>query len=493
MKYPHVIFYRLEKYAAIDTYFKKNEDKLNCTLTFTSDAGFLKNLYNPHFHLLVTFGPQESEYIPLVTNAIPGRMKRKWLHFTQIEDIPRFNQAVNYCYIHNVAHPEYNQPTFSAFTTCYKSYDKIMRPYKSLLAQTMSDWEWVILDDTPGDEHFAYLQRELGHDPRIRLYKRSENSGNIGHVKNEAVSLCRGAYVLELDHDDDILEDLLGDATAVFEKDEAVGFVYGDYTNLYEDGTNYHYSDFYSLGYAGYYLQKFRGKWVYVSTTANVNNITLSHIVSVPNHPRIWRRKTLLAMGNYSPLLPICDDYELLLRTATQTKMAKIHKLCYVQYMNRGGNNFSLIRNAEINRLTPQHIRPQCYDYYQIHDKMRVRNAYEDEKYLRDYSQIWKRGPDYEPRFANAIINRDYKKTYLVLGANVLKDNMDHIKSLYEDPTNDFLVLDNQVIKEELCDALDKNDLTRMKCYALADCTREELIRFFRYTYLSTADYEIIE
>jgi glycosyltransferase involved in cell wall biosynthesis len=95
-------------------------------------------------------------------------------------------------------------PEFSLFTTCYNSYDKIIRAYNSIKTQTLLDWEWVILDDSPNDEHFPFLKKALSHDKRIRLYKRSENNGNIGNVKNEAVSLCRGNYLLEMDHDDEI-------------------------------------------------------------------------------------------------------------------------------------------------------------------------------------------------------------------------------------------------------------------------------------------------
>ena len=34
-------------------------------------------------------------------------------------------------------------------------------------------------------------------------------------------------------------------------------------------------------------------------------------------------------------------------------KVAKIRKLGYIQFMNDNNNNFSLIRNGEINRLGP--------------------------------------------------------------------------------------------------------------------------------------------
>ena len=65
----------------------------------------------------------------------------------------------------------------------------------------------------------------------------------------------------------------------------------------------------------------------------------------------MWRRKVLLELGNYSEFLPICDDFEILLRTMCHTKVAKIHKLGYIQFMNDNNNNYSLISNGEINRL----------------------------------------------------------------------------------------------------------------------------------------------
>ena len=215
----------------------------------------------------------------------------------------------------------------------------------------MKSWEWVIVDDSPDDTHFQFMREKFKEDSRIRLYRKSENSGNIGNVKNEAVSLSRGKYVLELDHDDEIVADLFENATAVFEGDPEIGFVYADFINVYENGNNFHYGDFLCKGYAGYYCRKYKGRWVNVYMTPNINNITLSHLVCCPNHPRMWRRETLNQIGNYSEFLPICDDYEILLRTACNTKMAKIHKLGYIQYMNDNNNNLSKIRryNGPVN------------------------------------------------------------------------------------------------------------------------------------------------
>ena len=264
-KYPSVLLFRHKTYSQIDNFIDNNKDSLMCSIHITDDIDDLNKLYNPNYHILVTYGPSYHEY-DYISRKMPTRFSSRWFHKTEITNIDEFNHNVNYC---------------------YKSYNYINTAYESIKKQSLIDWEWVIMDDTPEDDHFDFLKNILANDNRVRLYKRDKNSGNIGNVKNEVISLCRGKYVLEMDHDDEILEDCLLDAYNIFQTDEQIGFVYGDTIHLYRDGRNYKFNDFTCKGYGGYYCEKVNGKWVYVYNTPNINNITLSHLVCLPNHPRI--------------------------------------------------------------------------------------------------------------------------------------------------------------------------------------------------------------
>ena len=483
--FPHVFLFRLDKYSYIDQMFEQHRGDMHCSLRILQDVSELRAMADPNYAILVTYGPDEKEYVQDVGSYLPQRMSRRWIHMHSIQSVESFVQKVNYCFVDNVLQVrEEVRPVFSIFTTCYKSYDKILRVYESLLRQTWRDWEWIVLDDSPDSAHFAFLQKRFCKDSRIRLYKRSVNSGNIGNVKNEAVSLCRGRYVLEMDHDDEILEDVLQDAVRVFLAHPDVGFVYMDFINVYEDFRNFWYGDFICKGYGGYYMQKFRGSWVEVYITPNINNITLSHIVCLPNHPRIWRRECLLRIGNYSEFLPICDDQELLMRTALETKMAKLPKLGYIQYMNDNANNFSLIRNKEINRIGPQFLVPQFYKQFDVHERMRDLGAYEDTAYVTKCSPIWKR-EDYAHVYCNLRMQYDYDTQYCIVGLDVFLDGLGRWKTLYENPRNDFLVMDANVSKSELCAQLDRNGFSRMKCYVLPSASTDEMVRYFHLLYKS--------
>jgi glycosyltransferase involved in cell wall biosynthesis len=494
MKYPLILFYRYDKYEYIDSILTNNSEKLDCTLHIINKSEKLNLIYKQIYSLLVVFGENKEEYTDDLNNYMNSNINNRILFLSEIPNIEFFNKLVNEKYINNCSLERINvRPIFSIFTTSFNSFNKIIRAFNSLKAQTLTNWEWVIIDDSPDNVNFNFLKKELTKDSRVRLYKRFENNAYIGNVKNEASSLCRGQFVLELDHDDEILPFVLEESVQLFNDKPDVGFIYMDFINIYENGDNYCYGDHICKGYGSYYCQKYNDKWVYVYNTPNINNITLSHLVCCPNHPRIWRKDLLLEIGNFCEYLSICDDYEIILRTALNTKIAKIHKFGYIQYMNNENKNFSLIRNAEINRIGPNYISPIYYNVFDIHSEMKKLNAYEDEKYLHEHTKLWLReSTNYEHKYCNLLVNLTYTSQFCIIGLDGLLKNIDMIRELYKDSKNDFIVIENKCTINYLWNRLDSLGFQNMKCYTLIDETFDTLINYFKMCYLSTDNYEII-
>lgn len=72
----------------------------------------------------------------------------------------------------------------------------------SLIAQTYSPIELIIVDDCSTDTTYALLQRyKEAHPDTIQLYR---NSNNMGFVKNfeKAIGLCTGEFIALCDQDD---------------------------------------------------------------------------------------------------------------------------------------------------------------------------------------------------------------------------------------------------------------------------------------------------
>jgi len=160
--------------------------------------------------------------------------------------------------------------------------------------------------------------------------------------------------------------------------------------------------------------------------------------------------------------------------------------------MNDNNNNFSLIRNGEINRIGPNFISPIFYDKFKINERMKELDAYEDEKYIYFNSKIWKREESYEHKYCNKIVNLDYDKQYCIVGFDSLIANMDKIISLYQDHKNDFFIIENKCEIGHLQNLLDIYKFPRFKCYSLIDETPEVLIKYFMLQYKSCENYEII-
>src|SRR5690625_310484 len=71
----------------------------------------------------------------------------------------------------------------------------------SVLGQTFTDWELVVVNDSSTDDSYAIVAALAERDPRIVL---TDNTGERGaaHARNVAIDLARGRYIAFLDSDD---------------------------------------------------------------------------------------------------------------------------------------------------------------------------------------------------------------------------------------------------------------------------------------------------
>ncbi len=377
-KYPFVLFLRKKEYNNIDDFlnlhknlfefsFKIINYEENNELPSEETKKDVYSLFSEEFNLLISIGDNWSEYKNVEKIFIP-KFNKKWLHIQprSLNEVQNLNNVILNAFIQNLPNRTSFRPKISCFSTCFNSFEKLYRPFNSLLKQNFLDWEWVIIDDSKDDSNFQFIRENISSkDHRIRAYRKDFHSGNIGNVKNEVVLLCRGQYVLELDHDDEILPDTLFEIVKAFDENPEVGFVYMNFAECYEDKSPFRYGDGWGMGYGGYYQQIYENNLYEVAVSCDINDVSMSNIVGVPNHPRAWRKDTLLEIGNYSEALPVADDYELLVLTCLKTKMLKINKLGYIQYKNNSNNNFSLIRNWEINKLQ-SNISKKYYERFNV-------------------------------------------------------------------------------------------------------------------------------
>src|SRR5699024_4756465 len=70
------------------------------------------------------------------------------------------------------------KPMISVITPAYNSEDFIKETIQTVLDQTYSDWEMIIVDDRSKDDTVRLVKEMQDRDARIRLIELEENSGS---------------------------------------------------------------------------------------------------------------------------------------------------------------------------------------------------------------------------------------------------------------------------------------------------------------------------
>lgn len=90
-------------------------------------------------------------------------------------------------------------PRVSVCIPTYRGSATIAQSIESVLAQTMEDFELIVVDDGSPDDTRAIVERY--QDPRLRLYVNASNLGPEGNW-NRCLELAKGQYFKLLPHDD---------------------------------------------------------------------------------------------------------------------------------------------------------------------------------------------------------------------------------------------------------------------------------------------------
>ena len=89
---------------------------------------------------------------------------------------------------------------FSIILPTYNRAPRISKAIESLLQQSYTDWELIIIDDASEDDTASIVEHFLS-DKRIR-YSRNETNQERCHSRNRGIQEAKGEYICFLDSDD---------------------------------------------------------------------------------------------------------------------------------------------------------------------------------------------------------------------------------------------------------------------------------------------------
>ena len=103
----------------------------------------------------------------------------------------------------------------------YNAAQYIEQSIESVLKQSYTNWELIIVDDCSVDDTYKIVGKLCINEERIKLFRMNENSG-VAMARNFAISMSRGKYIAFLDSDDLWLPDKLEKQLNLMQEKKAV-------------------------------------------------------------------------------------------------------------------------------------------------------------------------------------------------------------------------------------------------------------------------------
>jgi O-antigen biosynthesis protein len=216
--------------------------------------------------------------------------------------------------------------------------------YQSILSQTFTDWEWVLLLNNGLTRQ--QLPPEIALDLRVVIQQVDTVSG-VGEAKALACELTKGEILLELDHDDKLLPEALADIDSAFRHSPSIVAAYTNAAQINEDGSPN--MDEWGAVY-GWKYRETNGYHECISFDPHPHN--MSFIWYAPNHARAFRRTAYFEVGGYNPECKVLDDQDLMMRLYTLGEFLHIDKLLYLQRVYPAQTQKDPATNAFIQKRT---------------------------------------------------------------------------------------------------------------------------------------------
>jgi hypothetical protein len=197
-----------------------------------------------------------------------------------------------------------NSPRITVAMSVYNSRRHLAEAVDSILAQSLGDFEFLIVDDGSTDGSDVILAAYADRDPRIRLL-RQENRGLIASL-NRIIGEARAPIIARMDADDISLPQRFERQIAFLDTHPDHGVV-GSWTqDITESGEPYH------------------DRFADPPTSHEGLLARLDRGPLLPHSSTMMRTELIRAVGGYRPLFRHCEDYDLWLRLLERTRLCNL-------------------------------------------------------------------------------------------------------------------------------------------------------------------------
>lgn len=224
---------------------------------------------------------------------------------------------------------EFRNPKISVIMPVYKGDEYLSEAVDSILNQTFSDFEFIIICDNPTNETKDILDKYQQSDSRIHVFYQEQQG--LANSLNKGITLAEGKYIARMDADDISLP-------------ERLQIQY----DFLETNSN--------IGLCGTWIENFGQKsgihQLPITNEDIKSKIFFGYAIA---HPSVMIRKEKIdGAGGYNSHFNYIEDYELWTRICDVTEVYNIPKILLKRRVH-GGNITIEKRDMQLNLLKEVH------------------------------------------------------------------------------------------------------------------------------------------
>lgn len=206
-------------------------------------------------------------------------------------------------------------PAISIVMSIYNAEDFLHAAVKSILEQTLTSYEFLIIDDGCTDSSVEIVNKIK--DDRIRIIHQT-NHGLVAAL-NKGVSLARSQYIARMDADDISLPSRLEKEFAWISADEKRGLVGSFFTYINERTSS-------------------PTSTTLITPTKHIDLVRMMYLVNPFAHgSTIIRKQAIIDAGGYRDKYGPTEDYDLWRRIATNWEVGQVPEVLYWYRLNPAG------------------------------------------------------------------------------------------------------------------------------------------------------------
>jgi GT2 family glycosyltransferase len=194
-------------------------------------------------------------------------------------------------------------PIISVIVPAYNSEQTILETIESVLQQTFSDFELIVINDGSTDRTLELLNTVK--DPRLKIF--SYPNAGVSVARNRGITHTSGDFIAFLDHDDLWTSDKFEVQLAALQQHPEAGLVYSWAYYMDEKGESF-YAD----------------KSIFIE--GNVYEQLLVRDFIASGSSCLIRRQAIESVGEFDPSVPGVDDWDYWIRLAAHWHFVVVPK-----------------------------------------------------------------------------------------------------------------------------------------------------------------------